>query len=172
MLIIYPLVEESENYGYKSLEEAARFWQEHFDGVYVTHGKDKQKDEVLREFRDKGKILLATTVVEVGISLPKLSTILIVGAENLGLATLHQLRGRVSRTGLKGYCFLYTNDKNNERLQKFAKLSSGFEVAELDLAYRRSGDILTGKEQSGKAFRFLNMAEDKEIVARAKALLS
>ncbi len=172
VLIIYPLVEERENYGYKSLEEAARFWQEHFDGVYVTHGKDKQKDEVLKEFRNKGKILLATTVVEVGISLPRLSTILIVGAENLGLATLHQLRGRVSRTGLKGYCFLYTNDKNNERLQKFAKLTSGFEVAELDLAYRRSGDILTGKEQSGKAFRFLNMAEDKEIVARAKALLS
>ncbi len=171
MLVVYPLVEESEQYEYKSLAEAESFWRRYFDGVYVTHGKDSQKDEVLKEFRDHGKILLATTVIEVGISLPRLTTIVVVGAENMGLATLHQLRGRVSRTGLKGYCFLYTNDPNNKRLLEFAKIKSGFEVAELDLKYRKSGDIVTGKEQSGKAFKWIEMAEDKEIVERAKARL-
>jgi len=171
VLIVYPLVEESENYGYKSLEEAASFWQRYFDGVYITHGKDKEKEEVLKEFRDKGKILLATTVIEVGISLPKLTTVVIVGAENLGLATLHQLRGRVSRTGLKGYCFLYTNDKSNERLQEFSKITSGFEIAELDLKFRKSGDILSGKEQSGRAFKWLNMAEDRKILERVRGLI-
>ncbi len=172
VLIVYPLVEESENYNYKSLDEARAFWMRYFDGVYVTHGKDKEKEEILRQFRDHGKILLATTVVEVGISLPKLTTVVIVGAENLGLATLHQLRGRVSRTGLKGYCFLYTHDKQNRRLQEFSKITSGFAIAELDLRFRKSGDILSGKEQSGKAFKYFNMLEDKEIVERAKALLN
>ncbi len=171
VLIVYPLVEESEVYGYKSIQEAASFWQKRFEGVYVTHGKDRQKDEVLREFRDRGNILLATTVVEVGISLPRLSTVVIVGAENMGLATLHQLRGRVSRTGLKGYCFLYTNDKENKRLQEFAKVTSGFEIAELDLKFRKSGDILEGKEQSGKAFTWLNLAEDAHIIERVKGLI-
>ncbi|BCD62680.1 ATP-dependent DNA helicase RecG [Nitratiruptor sp. YY08-26] len=171
VLIVYPIVEESEHYNYKSLEEASSFWMRYFDGVYYTHGKDKEKEDILQEFRDKGKILLATTVIEVGISLPRLTTIVIVGAENMGLATLHQLRGRVSRTGLKGYCFLYTHDKNNKRLQEFSKITNGFAIAELDLKYRKSGDILSGKEQSGKMFQYLNMAEDKAIVERAKALL-
>ena len=71
----------------------------------VSKEADKQKEEVLEEFAQKGNLLLATTVVEVGISLPKLSTIIIVAPERLGLATLHQLRGRVSRNGLKGYSF-------------------------------------------------------------------
>jgi ATP-dependent DNA helicase RecG len=171
VLIVYPLVQECEAYGYKSLEEAASFWERNFEGVYVTHGKDSQKDKVLQEFRDHGNILLATTVVEVGISLPRLTTVVIVGAENMGLATLHQLRGRVSRTGLKGYCFLYTNDKSNKRLQEFAKVTSGFDIAELDLKFRKSGDILEGKEQSGKAFKWLSLAEDARIIERVKRLI-
>lgn len=171
VLIVYPVV-ESKEYAYKSLEEAKEFWLRYFDGVYVTHGKDKEKDEVLEEFRERGKILLATTVIEVGISLPKLSTIVIVGAENMGLATLHQLRGRVSREGLKGYCFLYTHDKNNERLQEFSRTKDGFAIAEMDLRYRKSGDIITGKEQSGKSFVYLNIAEDRHIIERARGLLA
>ncbi len=171
VLVVYPLVEKSEKFEYKSLEEAASFWKKHFDGVFVTHGKDKEKEEILRRFKEEGSILLATTVVEVGISLPRLSTVVVVGAEHLGLATLHQLRGRVSRTGLKGYCYLYTNDENNERLQEFAKIASGFEIAELDLKYRKSGDILSGKEQSGKSFRWLSLAEDKEVIEKVQKVL-
>ena len=167
-LIVYPLVEESEDIPYQSIEEGRGFWQKRFEGVYVTHGKDKEKEEVLLRFREEGKILLATTVVEVGISLPRLTTIVIVGAERLGLATLHQLRGRVGRHGQQSRCFLYTHHKQNERLKAFAKTMDGFEIAKLDLLFRNSGDILEGTMQSGVKFRWLDLAEDEAIVEKAK----
>jgi ATP-dependent DNA helicase RecG len=168
VLIIYPLVEESEEIPYQSLEEARGYWEERFEQVFVTHGKDKEKEEVLLRFREEGDILLATTVVEVGISLPRLTRIVIVGAERLGLATLHQLRGRVGRHGQESRCYLFTNDPANERLAKFAQTTNGFEIARLDLQYRDSGDILDGTIQSGQKFRWLDMAEDEEVIAYAK----
>ena len=168
VLIIYPLVEESQEIPYQSLEEGRGFWEKRFEHVYLTHGKDKNKEKVLVDFREKGNILLATTVVEVGISLPRLTLIVIVGAERLGLATLHQLRGRVGRLGLKSYCFLFTNDKKNVRLASFTKTTSGFEIAKLDLKYRNSGDILDGTIQSGTQFKWLNLADDEQIVRVAK----
>ncbi|MEY3090452.1 MAG: ATP-dependent recombinase RecG [Pseudomonadota bacterium] len=172
VLIIYPLVEESSEVPYQSLEEGRGFWEEKFDNVYVTHGRDKQKEEVLLRFREQGDILLATTVVEVGISLPRLTLIVIVGAERLGLATLHQLRGRVGRNGLKSWCYLYSNSHNNERLEKFAQTTNGFDIAKLDLKFRDSGDILDGTIQSGQKFRWLDMAEDEEVILRAKNRLA
>jgi len=168
VLIIYPLVEESTEVPYQSLEESRGFWESKFDNVYVTHGKDKQKEEVLMEFREKGNILLATTVVEVGISLPRLTLIVIVGAERLGLATLHQLRGRVGRNGLKSWCYLYSNFKASERLTQFTQTTNGFDIAKLDLKFRDSGDILDGTIQSGQKFKWLDMGEDEEVVAYAK----
>jgi len=168
VLIIYPLVEESTEIPYQSLEESRGFWESKFDNVYVTHGKDKQKEDVLLEFREKGDILLATTVVEVGISLPRLTLIVIVGAERLGLATLHQLRGRVGRNGLKSWCYLYSNSTDNFRLEQFTKTTNGFDIAKLDLKFRDSGDILDGTIQSGQRFKWLDMAEDEEIVSYAK----
>ncbi|MDA7817013.1 ATP-dependent DNA helicase RecG [Sulfurimonas sp.] len=168
VLLVYPLVQESEVIEYQSIEEARGFWESRFKNVYVTHGKDKEKEEVLKEFSQKGDILMATTVVEVGISLPKLSTVVIVGAERLGLSTLHQLRGRVSRTGLKGYCYLYTNKNSSERLEEFTKTTSGFDIANLDLRYRKSGDLLKGSAQSGKQFKWIDLAEDEEIVEEVK----
>ncbi len=171
VLIIYPLVEESTEVPYQSLEESRGFWESKFESVYVTHGKDKAKEEVLLEFREKGNILLATTVVEVGISLPRLTLIVIVGAERLGLATLHQLRGRVGRNGLKSWCYLYSNFNASERLTQFTKTTNGFDIAKLDLKFRDSGDILDGTIQSGQKFKWLNMGEDEEVVARAKSRL-
>ena len=168
ILLVYPLVEQSEVIEYQSIEEARGYWEKNFDDVYVTHGKDKDKENVLLEFREKGKILIATTVVEVGISLPRLTTVVIVGAERLGLSTLHQLRGRVSRTGLKGYCYLYTNQNTTERLDEFVKTTSGFDIANLDLKFRKSGDLLKGLQQSGTAFRWVDIAEDEEIVSQVK----
>ena len=168
VLIIYPLVEESKEIPYQSLDEGRGFWEKKFENVYVTHGKDKKKEEVLREFRDKGDILLATTVVEVGISLPRLTLIVIVGAERLGLATLHQLRGRVGRLGLKSWCYLFTNNKKNERLKSFTQTMSGFEIAKLDLKFRNSGDIVDGTIQSGMQFKWLDLGEDEHIVKVAK----
>ena len=169
-IIIYPLVEESETIQYQSIEEARGYWEKNFEKVFVTYGADKNKEEVLESFRDEGSILVATTLVEVGISLPKLSTIVIVGAERLGLATLHQLRGRVSRNGLKGYCFLYTNQDKSERLDNFCKCLDGFDIAELDLKYRKGGDVLGGLRQSGAKFEFYDLEEDilKEAKSRLK----
>ena len=168
VLIVYPLVEESSEVPYQSLDEGRRFWEERFEHVYVTHGKDKEKEEVLLAFREKGDILLATTVVEVGISLPRLTLIVIVGAERLGLATLHQLRGRVGRNGLKSWCYLFSNNTGNERLEQFCKTTNGFDIAKLDLKFRDSGDIIDGTLQSGQKFKWLDMAEDEEVVTRAK----
>ncbi len=168
VLIVYPLVEESTEVPYQSLDEARGYWEERFDGVYVTHGKDKDKEEVLLRFRDEGNILLATTVVEVGISLPRLTLIVIVGAERLGLATLHQLRGRVGRNGLESWCYLFSNTPDNERLKQFSVTTNGFEIAKLDLKFRDSGDILDGTIQSGQKFRWLDMGEDEDVVAYAK----
>ena len=168
ILLVYPLVEQSEIIEYQSIDEARGYWEKNFENVYVTHGKDKEKEEVLLEFRDKGAILIATTVVEVGISLPRLSTVVIVGAERLGLSTLHQLRGRVSRTGLQGYCFLYTNMKESQRLEEFVQTPSGFEIANLDLKYRKSGDLLKGTNQSGSQFKWVDLGEDEDIVSEVK----
>ncbi|MFA5235191.1 MAG: ATP-dependent DNA helicase RecG [Sulfurimonas sp.] len=168
ILLVYPLVEQSELLGYQSIDEARGFWEKNFSNVYVTHGKDKEKEEVLLEFDKKGAILIATTVVEVGISLPKLSTVVVVGAERLGLSTLHQLRGRVSRTGLKGYCFLYTNQNSSERLDRFTQTTSGFDIANLDLKFRKGGDLLKGHNQSGSQFKWIDLAEDEEIVKCVK----
>jgi len=172
VLIIYPLVEASEAIEYQSLEESVDFWQKRFEHVYSTHGKDKNKDQVLLEFREQGDILLATTVVEVGISLPRLTLIVIVGAERLGLATLHQLRGRVGRNGLASTCYLYSNHLPNKRLDAFSQTTSGFDIASLDLKYRNSGDILDGKIQSGEQFRWLDLSEDEDIIAKVQKQLT
>jgi len=169
VLIVYPLVEPSDEVPYTSLTEAVEYWQKKFDNVYTTHGKDKDKDKVLLKFRKDGNILLATTVIEVGISLPRLTTIVIVGAERFGLATLHQLRGRVGRYGLQSHCFLYTNAKiPPKRLEEFSSTLDGFKIAMLDLKYRNSGDLLDGVTQSGKAFNWLDLSEDEEIILSAK----
>lgn len=170
--IIYPLVNESENNVYLPLEKAKEYWQKHYDGVYTTHGKDKNKEAILLEFREKGKILLATTVMEVGISLPSLSTIIIVGAEKLGLATLHQLRGRVGRVGLASFCYLYTKLKTMPaRLIEFSQTLDGFAIAELDLKNRLSGDLLDGFAQHGNEFKYFDFATDEAILSEAKANL-
>lgn len=170
-IIVYPLVNESQKLDYLSLNEGLGFWERHFEGVYSTSGKDKDKQRIIDEFAQKGSLLLATTLIEVGISLPKVSSIVIVAPERLGLATLHQLRGRVSRNGLKGYCFLYTHNQNNERLRSFVSTLSGFEIAELDLKYRNAGDLLSGERQSGDEFLYFDMAEDEEILNEATKFL-
>jgi ATP-dependent DNA helicase RecG len=167
-IVVYPLVEESETIEYQSIDEARGYWEKNFEKVYVTHGKDKEKESVLEAFRDDGNILIATTLIEVGISLPNLSTIVIVAPERLGLASLHQLRGRVSRTGLKGYCYLFSKQKPSQRLLSFSKTLDGFEIAELDLRYRQGGDLLRGDVQSGKHFKWFDPLEDVEFLEEVK----
>lgn len=168
-IIVYPLVQQSESSVYQSLEEAAPFWKAQFPDVLITHGNDKDKEEVLRRFRDEGRLLITTTIVEVGISLPRLSVILIVGAERMGLASLHQLRGRVGRKGQAGRCYLYTKLKSPpQRLREFAATLDGFKVANIDLKNRQGGDLLGGSVQHGAMFAWYDYEEDVTAAAKQR----
>ncbi|WP_297880470.1 ATP-dependent DNA helicase RecG [uncultured Campylobacter sp.] len=168
-IIVYPLVQQSESSAYQSLEEAAPFWKAQFADVLITHGSDKDKEEVLRRFRDEGRLLITTTIVEVGISLPRLSVILIVGAERMGLASLHQLRGRVGRKGQAGRCYLYTKLKSPpQRLREFAATLDGFKVANIDLKNRQGGDLLGGSVQHGAMFAWYDYEEDVTAAAKQR----
>ena len=168
-IIVYPLVEESQSSNYQSLNEGSTYWYKNFKNVYLTHGGDKEKEEILKEFRDKGDLLLTTTVVEVGISLPRLSIIVVVAPERMGLATLHQLRGRVGRNGGSGWCYLFTKLKEPpSRLLEFAKTLDGFKVAGIDLKNRQSGDLLDGSIQHGATFRFYDYEEDIADAAKKR----
>ncbi|MCZ6116833.1 ATP-dependent DNA helicase RecG [Campylobacter ureolyticus] len=168
-IIVYPLVEESQSSNYQSLNEGSTYWYKNFKNVYLTHGGDKEKEEILKEFRDKGDLLLTTTVVEVGISLPRLSIIVVVAPERMGLATLHQLRGRVGRNGGSGWCYLFTKLKEPpSRLLEFAKTLDGFKVAGIDLKNRQSGDLLDGSIQHGATFKFYDYEEDIADAAKKR----
>mgnify|MGYP000866995130 CR=1 FL=1 len=168
-IIVYPLVQQSESSVYQSLEEAAPFWKAQFSDVMITHGSDKDKEEILRRFRDEGQLLITTTIVEVGISLPRLSVILIVGAERMGLASLHQLRGRVGRKGQAGRCYLYTKLKSPpQRLREFAATLDGFKVANIDLKNRQGGDLLGGSVQHGAMFAWYDYEEDVTAAAKQR----
>ncbi|MCZ6102987.1 ATP-dependent DNA helicase RecG [Campylobacter ureolyticus] len=169
VIIVYPLVEESQSSNYQSLNEGSTYWYKNFKNVYLTHGGDKEKEEILKEFRDKGDLLLTTTVVEVGISLPRLSIIVVVAPERMGLATLHQLRGRVGRNGGSGWCYLFTKLKEPpSRLLEFAKTLDGFKVAGIDLKNRQSGDLLDGSIQHGATFKFYDYEEDIADAAKKR----
>ncbi len=168
-IIVYPLVQQSESSVYQSLEEATPFWKAQFADVMITHGSDKDKEDVLRRFRDEGRLLITTTIVEVGISLPRLSVILIVGAERMGLASLHQLRGRVGRKGQAGRCYLYTKLKSPpQRLREFAATLDGFKVANIDLKNRQGGDLLGGSVQHGAMFAWYDYEEDVTAAAKQR----
>lgn len=165
----------------KSIEDNAAKWQKHFPGqVAIAHGQmpADEKQEALRQMRDKEKlILVSSTVIEVGITLPSLACLIVVNAERFGVAQLHQLRGRVSRHGGRGYFFLYlpqpvTDDDEEDatygktaaertmkRLQLLVDHSNGFDLAEKDAELRGLGDLTsTGSSQHGKTtFLFPNL---------------
>ena len=143
----------------------------------VTGDTDpKEKDALFEDFRNgKYRVLISTTVIEVGINVPNANVIIIKNAERFGLATLHQLRGRVGRGNAQGYCLLVSKDLSNERLLAMCKTSDGFKSAEEDLKTRKSGDLI-GLRQSGKnrfveeLIAFPNIAQNaKEILGKMTA---
>ena len=121
----------------------------------ILHGrlKEKDKDKVITDFKEgKTKLLFATTIIEVGVDIPSANIMIIFGPELLGLAQLHQLRGRVGRADTPGSCFLFTFNKSQsvlKRLKYFIKTPSGLKLAEYDLQHRGPGDVLVGKQQHG-----------------------
>lgn len=159
-LVICPFIDPSSNEALEnvaSTKEKFAEVQSYFKGkakVGILHGRlsVKDKNKVIQElFDQKLDILVTTPIVEVGIDLPQAAAIVIESSERFGLASLHQLRGRVGRAGQQGYCMLFTHSKSKgtkDRLQKFSEITNGQELAELDLQNRGAGDIF-GVEQSG-----------------------
>ena len=139
--------------------------------IYTLHGKKTpaEQDEAMQEFLlHPGSILLATTMVEVGIDIPTATTIVIFHAERFGLSQLHQLRGRVGRSNLASFCYLISDKEDIERLQILSKTHDGFKLAEYDLKMRGPGDFI-GVEQSGYLdFKFLNLIDDLNILQEAQ----
>jgi ATP-dependent DNA helicase RecG len=176
--VVYPLVEESEKV---DLKDATRRYEYLRDVVFpklrvgLLHGKMKpaEKEEVMGAFvAGEIKILVSTTVIEVGVDVPNASVMIVEHAERFGLSQLHQLRGRVGRGAKKSYCVLLTSDKKTavaeERLGIMAKTSDGFVIAEKDLEIRGPGELL-GKRQSGlPEFRIGNLVRDRELLEIAK----
>ncbi len=179
--VVYPLIEGSEKVELKSATESYMLWKSLFPDrkVLLMHGrlKDREKEAVMREFKESGDILVSTTVIEVGVDVPSATVMVIESAHMFGLSQIHQLRGRVGRSERQGYCFLVVPDslKNTDaeaikRLRVLVQTSDGFKIAEEDLKMRGPGELL-GASQSGYfGFTVANLAraEDRYLLELAK----
>lgn len=177
--IIYPLIEESEKVNYEDLmqgyEQVKSFFPEHQYKIAMLHGKmpAEQKETNMQRFvKNDCQIMVATTVIEVGVNVPNASVMVIESAEKFGLSQLHQLRGRVGRGSEKSYCILLSGSKVSaeakERLNTMCATNDGFKIAEKDLELRGPGDI-EGTRQSGALnFKLASIVADKQLLEWAK----
>jgi len=172
--IVFPLIEESEKMDLKNLEDGFEVLRQAFPEFRLSkvHGKMKaaDKDEEMRKFASgETQILVATTVIEVGVNVPNASVMVILDAQRFGLSQLHQLRGRVGRGADQSFCLLVTSPKltneTRKRIDIMCDTNDGFRIAEADLQLRGPGD-LEGTQQSGMAFdlKIANIARDGQIV--------
>jgi ATP-dependent DNA helicase RecG len=176
--IVFPLIEESESMDLKNLEDGFIQLVETFPEFQLSkvHGKmkPKEKEEEMQRFvSGETQILVATTVIEVGVNVPNASVMVILEAQRFGLSQLHQLRGRVGRGADQSYCILVTNHKMSEETRKridiMCDTNDGFRIAEADLKLRGPGD-LEGTQQSGMAFdlKIANLAQDGQLIQMAR----
>ena len=176
--IVFPLIEESEKIDLKNLEQGFEVLREAFPEFRLSkvHGKMKPKDkeEEMQKFvSGETQILVATTVIEVGVNVPNASVMVILDAQRFGLSQLHQLRGRVGRGADQSFCILVTSYKLSEvtrkRIDIMCETNDGFRIAEADLKLRGPGD-LEGTQQSGMAFdlKIANIARDGQLVQMAR----
>ncbi len=176
--VVYPLIKESEKIDLENLEDGYEMLCAEFPQYRISkvHGQMKpdEKDEQMRLFASgQTQILVATTVIEVGVNVPNASVMVIENAERFGLAQLHQLRGRVGRGAEQSYCVLITSYKLAEdtkrRMQIMTETNDGFEIAEEDLKLRGPG-ALDGTQQSGIAFdlKLANLVRDAQVVQQAR----
>jgi len=171
--VVSPLIENNEENDLKSvfeLKEKLNIAFQNKVNIGILHGKlkQKEKDEIMNDFKNGIiKILISTTVIEVGIDVPNSTMMIIYNAERFGLATLHQLRGRVGRSDLQSYCYLITS-KDVERLKILEESNDGFYISEKDFQMRGSGDLF-GVRQSGEvAFKIANIKEDYQLLLQAQ----
>ena len=181
--IVYPLIEESKTMDYKDLMDGYESISRDFppDGsgpnysISILHGKMKpaDKDAEMKRFAEgKTNIMVATTVIEVGVNIPNASVMIIESAERFGLSQLHQLRGRVGRGAAQSYCILMTSHKlssdSKTRIETMVHTNDGFEIAEVDLKLRGPGDLM-GKQQSGVLnLQIADLVRDREVLILAR----
>lgn len=178
--IVYPLIQESETMDYKDLMDGYESIVREFPlpefQVSIVHGQMKPADkeyEMNRFIKGETQIMVATTVIEVGVNVPNASVMIIESAERFGLSQLHQLRGRVGRGAEQSYCILMTSHKLSAdaktRLETMVRTSDGFEIAEVDLKLRGPGDLM-GTQQSGVLnLRIADIVKDSEILKIARS---
>jgi ATP-dependent DNA helicase RecG len=173
--VVLPVIEESERADLRAattmVQTLAARWPELT--VDLVHGrlKAEERDEVMRRFR-RGEVhvLVATTVIEVGIDVPNATIMVIEHPDRFGLAQLHQLRGRIGRGAEESYCILLVDGPSPDRLQGFAKTLDGFKIAELDLAERGMGDLIGARQSGGFEVRHARLPEDADLLTLAREL--
>ena len=177
--IVYPLIEESAKKDHKDLMDGYDSLKRYFPNLQlgVLHGrmKSENKDYEMRRFQEgKSKVLVSTTVVEVGVDVPNASVIIIESAERFGLSQLHQLRGRVGRGEKQSYCILMTkydlSKESKERIKAMVDSSDGFKIANTDLKLRGPGNMMGTKQSGLLELRFTNLAEDYESIKNTREL--
>jgi ATP-dependent DNA helicase RecG len=172
--VVYPVIEESERVDLKAATTMAEELTEELTPLTVglVHGRMKvdERDEVMRRFRDGSlDVLVATTVIEVGIDVPNATLMIIEHPERFGLAQLHQLRGRVGRGTEESHCVLLTDDFTAaDRLRSFARTSDGFRIAELDLKERGIGELAGARQSGGFNLRYADLSRDADLIDRAR----
>jgi ATP-dependent DNA helicase RecG len=175
--VVYPLIEESDKTAYKNLMDGYESICRAFPGtpISIVHGKMKPADkeyEMQRFAKGETKIMVATTVIEVGINVPNATVMIIENADHFGLSQLHQLRGRVGRGQDQSYCILMTDyqisAKSRERIQALLTTNDGFEIADMDLRLRGPGDLM-GIQQSGALnLKIADLRQDNSILHMAR----
>ena len=180
--VVYPLIKESEKLDLKNLEDGINTMSHEFPApdyqLSIVHGKLKAAEkayEMQRFIKGETHIMVATTVIEVGVNVPNASVMIIENAERFGLSQLHQLRGRVGRGAEQSYCILMSNHKlshdGRKRLNTMVKTNNGFEIAEIDLELRGPGNI-EGTEQSGVLdLKMANLATDQQLLIQVRKIV-
>ncbi len=171
--VVAPSIQENEEHNTWDVESLKKSFNQAFHDKVPTailHGKikSKEKEKIMNQFKTgEIKILIATTVIEVGVDVENATTIVIFNAENYGLATLHQLRGRVGRNNLDSYCFLIS-DKEVDRLKVLEDSNDGFYISEQDFLMRKGGDLFGTKQSGDMVFKIADLRRDFKILLQAK----
>jgi ATP-dependent DNA helicase RecG len=173
--VVLPVIEESERADLRAAttmaQSLAARWPELQVGLVHGRLKAEERDEVMRRFRaGELHVLVATTVIEVGIDVPNATIMLVEHPERFGLAQLHQLRGRIGRGEDESFCILMSEGPAGDRLHAFAATQDGFRIAELDLEERGMGDLIGARQSGGVEVRHARLPEDADLLGRSRQL--